>query len=147
MKLAMYLVIWLWLWEIYFFFVSTISKPANQLPSYESDTIAQANSNYFCLPMGCTPMEFKLNQVAVNKENRGDEGPKQFTLNYSAATEASKSGFGTSKHFVQTNKDGEETDAGNTKSTLIQDFLHKPDQGECPWSSCCLISSQGYPHD
>ncbi len=34
----------------------TMSNLANQLPSYESDSIMQDNSNYFCLCLGFTPM-------------------------------------------------------------------------------------------
>ncbi len=63
----------------------TMTNPANQLPSYDSDVIAQANSSYFCLPTGHTPMGIERNQVVVKKENRGEEGSKQFTLNYTAA--------------------------------------------------------------
>ncbi len=78
-----------------------MSNPANQLPSYESYTIVQANSGYFCLPLGHAPTEIKHNQVVVKKENRGDEGSKQFTLNYTAATEALKPEFGAAKFCVQ----------------------------------------------
>ncbi len=56
-----------------------MTNPANQLPSYDSDTIAQANSGYFCLSMGRTPAEIEHNQVVVKKEKRGEEGSKQFT--------------------------------------------------------------------
>ncbi len=99
----------------------TMTNPANQLPSYDSDAIAQADSSYFCLPMGRTPAEIEHNQVVVKKENSEEEGSKQLTLNYTAATEALKPGFGAAKHFVQRSKDGEETDAGNTNYTYIQE--------------------------
>ncbi len=79
----------------------TMTNLANQLPSYDSDAIAQVNSSYFCLPTGRTPTEIERNQVVVKKENRGEEGSKQFTSNYTAATEALKPGFGAAKHFVQ----------------------------------------------
>ncbi len=49
----------------------TMSNPTNQLPSYESNAIAQANSNYFCLPMGHTSAVIKSNQVVVKRENKG----------------------------------------------------------------------------
>ncbi len=65
-----------------------MSNPINQLPSNESYTIMQANSNYFCLPMGHTPLEIKCNEVVVKKENKGDERSKQFISNYTAAMEA-----------------------------------------------------------
>ncbi len=79
---------------------------ANQLPSYDSDAIAQTNSSYFCLSTGHTPAEIERNQVFVKKENRGEEGSNQFTSNYTSATEALKPGFGAAKHFVQRSKDG-----------------------------------------
>ncbi len=101
----------------------TMTNLANQLPSYDSDAIAQANSSYFCLPTGRTPAEIERNQVVVKKEKRGEEGSKQFTSNYTAATEALKPGFGAAKHFVQRSKDGEEADAGNTNYTYIQEFF------------------------
>ena len=101
----------------------TMTNLANQLPSYDSDAIAQANSSYFCLPTGRTPAEIERNQVVVKKENRGEEGSKQFTSNYTAATEALKPGFGAAKHFVQRSKDGKEADAGNTNYTYIQEFF------------------------
>ncbi len=91
-----------------------MTNPANDLPSYDSDTIAQANNSYFCLSTGCTPTEIKRNQVVAKKENRGEEGSKKFTLNYTAVSEALKPGFGTAKHFVQRSKNGKEADAGNT---------------------------------
>ncbi len=83
-----------------------MSNHANQVPSYEADTIEQSNSSYLCLSMGHAPAEIKFNQGVVKKDNRGNEGSKQFTLNYTAATEALKSGFGTEKYFVQRNKSG-----------------------------------------
>ncbi len=49
-----------------------VSNPANNFPSYESDTIAQANSSYFCLPLRHTPAEIKGNKVVVKKENSLD---------------------------------------------------------------------------
>ncbi len=60
--------------------------------------------------------------MVVKKEERGEEGSKQFTSNHTAATEALKPGFGAAKHFVQRSKDGEETNAGNTNYTCIQEF-------------------------
>ncbi len=60
----------------------TMTNTANQLSSYDSDTIAQANSSYFCLSTDCTPAEIERNQVVVKQEKRGEEGSKQFTLNY-----------------------------------------------------------------
>ncbi len=64
-------------------------------------------------------MEIKHNQVVVKKENRGDEGSKQFTLDYTDATKSLKPGFGTAKHFVQRSKDGKDADASNTNYTYI----------------------------
>ncbi len=78
-----------------------MSNPANQLLSYEFDTIVQASSIYFFLPMGLTPGEIKQNQVDVKNGNRGDEGSKQFILNYTAATEALKPEFGAAKFYVK----------------------------------------------
>ncbi len=75
-------------------------NPTNQLSSYDSHVIAQANSGYFCLPMGCNPTEIELNQVFGKKENRGEECSKQFTSNHTAATEALKPEFG-AKHFFK----------------------------------------------
>ncbi len=46
-------------------------------PSYESDAIVQANSNYFCFSMGSNPTKVKFDQVIVKQENRGDEGSKR----------------------------------------------------------------------
>ncbi len=100
-----------------------MTNPANQLPSYDSDANAQANSSYFCLSRGHTPTEIERNQVFVKKEKRGEEGSKQFTSNYTAATEALKHGFGAAKHFVQRSKYGKEADAGNTNYTYIQILL------------------------
>ncbi len=54
----------------------TMTNPANQLPSCDSDAIEQANSSYFCLSTGCTPVEIERNQVVVKKEKRGEEGFK-----------------------------------------------------------------------
>ncbi len=101
----------------------TMTNPANQQPSYDSDAIAKSNSNHFCLPTGHTPAEIERNQVVVKKEERGEEGSKQFTLNNTAATEALKPGFGTAKHFLQRSKDGKEAVAGNTNYTYIQEFF------------------------
>ncbi len=69
-----------------------MDNPANQLPYYKSDTNIQANSIYFCLPAGHIAMEIN-NQVAVKNNNRGDEGCKQFTSNYTFTTEALKPEF------------------------------------------------------
>ncbi len=77
-----------------------MTKSSNQHPSYDSDTFTQANSCYFCLPMGCNPAEIKCNHLVVNKEKRGEEGSKQFTSNYNAVTEALKPEFGAAKHCV-----------------------------------------------
>ncbi len=49
----------------------TMTNPVNQLPSYDSDAIAKANSSYFWLPTGCTPVETECNQVVVKNENKG----------------------------------------------------------------------------
>ncbi len=49
--------------------------------------------------LGHTPVEIEHNQAVVKKE-RGEEGSKMFTSNYTAATEALKPGFGATKHFV-----------------------------------------------
>ncbi len=67
-------------------------------------------------------MEIKWNQVVTKKDNRGDQSSKQFTLNYTAATEVLQLGFDASKHFVQRIKDGKEADAGNTNYAHIQEF-------------------------
>ncbi len=95
----------------------------NKLPSYDSDAIAQANSSYFCLSTCRAPTEIEHNQVVVKKENRGEEGSKQFTSNYTTVTEELKPGFDAAKHFLQRSKDGKEVDAGNTNYTYIQEFL------------------------
>ncbi len=100
-----------------------MTNPANQLPSCDSDAIAQANSSYFCLSTGHTPAEVERNQVVIKKENKAEEGSKQFTLNYTAATEALKPGFGAAKHFVQRSMDDKEADAGNTNYTYIRILL------------------------
>ncbi len=97
-----------------------MTNPTNPLPPYDSDAIAQANSGYFCLPMGRTPAAIEHNQVVVKKEKRGEEGSKQFTLNYTAAAEELKPGFGAAKHFIQRNKDGNEADDGNTNYNFIK---------------------------
>ncbi len=99
-----------------------MTNPVNQLPFYASDTIAPANSSYVCLPSGNTPAEIERNQVVVKEENRGDEGSKKFTSNYTAATEALKPRFCAAKHFVQRSKYGKEADDGNTNYTYIQEF-------------------------
>ena len=101
----------------------TMTNPTSQLPSYDSDPVAKANSSYFRLTTGRSAAEIERNQVVVKKEKRGEEGSKQFTSNYTAATEALKPGFGAAKHFVQRSKDGEEADAGNTNYTYIQEFF------------------------
>ncbi len=72
----------------------TMTNPANQLPSYASDTIAQPNSGYCYLPTCCTLAEIEHSRVVVKKENIGEEGLKQFTSNYTTVTEALKPGFG-----------------------------------------------------
>ncbi len=82
------------------------SNPANQLPSYESDTNVQAQSSLFCLSTGHSPAEIKHNQVVVKKENTGEEGSKQSKSNYTVATETLKPGFGKVKHFVLRGMDG-----------------------------------------
>ncbi len=101
----------------------TMSNPTSLLPSYETDTITQANNSYFCLPTGRTPAEIKCKQVVVKKENSGDEGSKQFTSNYTVVTEALKPGFGAAKRFVDRSKDGKDNGAGNTNYTYIQEFF------------------------
>ncbi len=63
------------------YFAVSMNNPANQLPSYDSDTILQSNSSYFCLPVSHTPAEIKRDQMVIIKENTGYEGPKQFTFN------------------------------------------------------------------
>ncbi len=65
-------------------------------------------------------MDIKHNYLVAKRENRGEEGSKQVTLNYIAATEASKSGFGAAKHLVLRNKDGKNFSAGNT---YIEEFF------------------------
>ncbi len=92
----------------------TMNNPTNQLLSYESDTITQANSNYFSLPTGSTLEEIKHNPVIVKRENRGDECSKQFPQT---------TGFDVSKHFVQRSKDGEDVDAVNSNYTYFQEFF------------------------
>ncbi len=77
-------------------------------------TVLHSNGLYSCI---------KCNQVGVKKEKRGYEGSKQFTSNYTAAIEALKFGIGSAKHFVQSSKDGEEANAGNTNYTYIQEFF------------------------
>ncbi len=61
--------------------------------------------------------------MVVEKENRGVEGSKQFTSNYTAVAEPLQTGFVTTKHFVQRSKDGNEADDGNTNYTYIQEFF------------------------
>ncbi len=51
----------------------TMTNLANQLPSYDSDAIAQANISYFCLHTGRIPVEIERNQVVVKKEIKGEE--------------------------------------------------------------------------
>ncbi len=46
---------------------------------------------------GCTHTEIEHTQVVVKKKNRRGEGSKQFTSNYTAATEVLKPGFGVVK--------------------------------------------------
>ncbi len=74
----------------------------------------QANSSYFCLPMGYTPVEIKHNQVVIKKENRGNNNSKPFTSNYTAVTKALKPGFSAAKNFVQKRNHSKDVDAGNT---------------------------------
>ncbi len=56
--------------------------------------------------------------MVVKKENRGDEGSKQFTSNCTADTEVLKFAFGTAKHFVQRSKDDKEADASDTNQLI-----------------------------
>ncbi len=95
-----------------------MSNPSNQLHSYESDTITQANSSYFCGPI---PVEIKHNQVVVKNENRRDEGSKQFASNCIAAFQVLNPCFGATKNFVQRRKDDKNVNAGNTNYTYTQD--------------------------
>ncbi len=95
---------------------------ANQLPSYDSDTIVQANNTYSCLPMGRTPAEIQHDQVVIKQDNGGEEGSKKFTLSYTSAT-ALKPGFCAAKGFVQRNMNGEDNDADSTSYTYIQEFF------------------------
>ncbi len=81
----------------------------------------QANNSYCCLPNGHIAIEIKHNQVVVKKQNKGDEGSKQFTSNFPSATEALQPGFGAAKHFIQSSRDGKE-DVGNANHTYIQKF-------------------------
>ncbi len=53
----------------------TMTNPANQLPPYDSDVIAQANSSYFFLPMGCIPAEIDHNQVVVRRRKEKKNVP------------------------------------------------------------------------
>ncbi len=71
----------------------------------------------FLWAMGHTPTEIECNQVVVKEEKRGEEGSKQFSSNYTPATEELKPGFGAAKHFVQRSKECKEGDAGNTNHT------------------------------
>ncbi len=73
--------------------------------------------------MGSTPAEIEHIQVVVKKEKRGEEGSKQFTANYTAATEAMKPEFGAVKNFVQRSKKGKEANAGNTSYTYSQELF------------------------
>ncbi len=68
-------------------------------------------------------MEINHNIVVIKKEKKGDEGSKHFNLDYTAATEILKHGFGTKKKFVLRSKVGKETDVGNTNCTYIPEFL------------------------
>ncbi len=95
----------------------TMRNLTKQLPSYESTTIVQANSSYFCQ----TLPEIKCNQVDFKKENKGVEDSKQFTSKYTAAMEALKPRFGAEEHFFQRSKDSEDFNAGNTSYTYIQE--------------------------
>ncbi len=69
--------------------------------------------------MGHTLNEVQHYQVVVKEENRCKEDSKKFTSNNTAATEASKPGFGAANHFVQRSLDDKEADAGNTNYTNI----------------------------
>ncbi len=51
----------------------TMANPTNKLLSYAFDTIEQADSSYFCLPMGNTPTDIDRNQAVIMKENRRGE--------------------------------------------------------------------------
>ncbi len=62
------------------------SNTSDQLSTYDTDTIAEANSNYFSLPLGHISTDIKHNQVVFKEENRGYDISKQFTLNKTAAT-------------------------------------------------------------
>ncbi len=97
----------------------TMRNLTKQLPSYESTTIVQANSSYFCQ----TLPEIKCNQVDFKKENKGVEDSKQFTSKYTAAMEALKPRFGAEDHFFPRSKDNEDFNAGNTSYTYIQEFF------------------------
>ncbi len=77
-----------------------MTNPTNKLSSHVPDAIAQANSGYFCLPMGHTPAEIEL----VKKEHIAEEGSKQFNSSYTATTEALKPRFGAAKQFVHRSK-------------------------------------------
>ncbi len=56
--LVTYLVTWLWnLQDLCFTSTITMTNTSNQLPSYDSDTIAQVNSNSFCLTIFLLPWD------------------------------------------------------------------------------------------
>ncbi len=61
--------------------------------------------------------------MIVKKQKRGEEGSKQFTSNYTVATEVLKPGYGEAKHFVQKSKDGKVADVDNTNYTNILEFF------------------------
>ncbi len=107
-----------------------MTSTSNQLPSNKSDTIAKGKSSYYCLPTGHTLTEIKCNQMVVKRENGGNEGSMQFTLNYTVVTEALKPRFGSAKYFVHRSKDGKEAVNGNINYTYFQDFSKAKDKNK-----------------
>ncbi len=98
-------------------------KLAHQLPSCETDTIAQTIRSYFCIPTRCNTVDTEHNEVFVNEANGEDDGPKQFTSNKCTCNEALKPSFGVAKHFLPS-KDAEKADAVNiNKNTFMNSFV------------------------
>ncbi len=77
-------------------FAFTMMITSNKLPPYDTNSIVPANNSYFHFPLGHIPVVINHTQVVVTKK-QGDEGSKQFTLNYFSVTKALNPGFGVAK--------------------------------------------------
>ncbi len=123
----------------------TMSNPTNQLPFFESNTIAQANSSYFCL------WAVLLQTSSISRWSRKKAEEMKVPSSSPQTTLLPPKHW--SLDLVQQNNYSEEQGWWGCWCWQHQlhlhsrILLHQPDQGGITWELCHVIWSQGYPHD